>query len=573
MPSRAASSVAGLLSVGVMLFVVGCAPSPPDVGADDAGTNDSADTVANDAATNDAATSDAADRPAMMASDPPPNIIFLLTDDQRADTLSIAGNADIQTPNIDQLAREGVRYSNAFTVQPICAPSRFAFLSGQYERVSGLGFNSPYQVSEAQWSRTYPALLREAGYFTGFIGKFGVEYYSLEGGAEPRFDYWRAHDGWLPFFPKDLPDNPATKIYQDANSDITTEIMGEYIEDFLATRPANQPFNLSVSFSAPHNSVASSMYPDGADPDCDNYACRVMGYPANANPRLTGHPIYDSLYRDSGIEISPDTGRDPYQFIPEGVIDHAARMKWYAYNYDPALQPEHLIRYYQAITGIDRVVGEMVAQLERLGLAESTIIIFSSDHGLLNGEYGTGGKALLYDLVAKVPLVVYDPRQAASAAGRVNNDLVLSIDVPATILSYAGLTVPASMQGRDLGAEAPPRDAVFLESLTVAEGNPFIEALRTEEWKYVRYLAPRGCPYTEAHLDFTDEQPIFEQLFHLASDPEERNNLIDDATHASLLETLRARTRTRSAEMTAEGRQFKRDLPVPARPADGSYCW
>ncbi|MFT6288730.1 MAG: arylsulfatase A-like enzyme, partial [Alcanivorax sp.] len=194
----------------------------------------------------------------------PPNIIFLLTDDQRADSLSIAGNQDIQTPHIDQLAKTGVRYISAFTVQPICAPSRFAFLSGQYERISGLGFNSPYQVSERQWQQTYPALLREAGYFTGFIGKFGVEYYALAGSAASKFDYWRAHDGWLPFFPKDLVDNPSTAIYRDAKHEITTEIMGEFIQDFLSTRPANKPFNLSVSFSAPHNSVVSSMYTEGA---------------------------------------------------------------------------------------------------------------------------------------------------------------------------------------------------------------------------------------------------------------------------------------------------------------------
>ena len=105
-----------------------------------------------------------------------PNIIFLLTDDQRADSLSSTGHAFSQTPNIDRLARNGVRFANAFTVQPICAPSRFAFLSGQYERTSGLGFNSPYQVSQAQWQQTYPALLRKEGYYTGFIGKFGIQY-------------------------------------------------------------------------------------------------------------------------------------------------------------------------------------------------------------------------------------------------------------------------------------------------------------------------------------------------------------------------------------------------------------
>ena len=510
--------------------------------------------------------------PSGVVTTQPPNIIFLLTDDQRADTLSIAGHQDVQTPNIDQLARNGVRYTNAFTVQPICAPSRFAFLSGQYERTSGLGFNSPYQVSERQWQQTYPALLREAGYFTGFIGKFGVEYYELAERVASKFDYWRAHDGWLPFFPKDLPDNPATAIYQGAKHEITTEIMGEYIQDFLSKRPANEPFNLSVSFSAPHNSVVSSMYTDGADPDCDNYACRVMAYPASGNPRLAGHMIYDSLYRDRAIQISPDTGRDPYEFIAEGVIDHSARQKWYAYNYDAALEPEHLIRYYQTITGIDRVVGDLVAQLERLGLAENTIIIFSSDHGLLNGEYGTGGKALLYDLVAKIPLVIFDPRKRDEAE-RVTEELVLSIDVPATILAYAGVTVPESMQGADLNAEDPPRDDVFLESLTVAEGNPFIEALRTQEWKYVRYLEPDGCPYTEAQLDFSGQQPTFEQLFHLASDPAERVNLVNVREHAPILEAFRARTRSRSAAMTANGLRHKRDLSIPLRPAEGVNCW
>jgi arylsulfatase A-like enzyme len=511
---------------------------------------------------------------ATASADRRPNIIFLLADDQRADTLSIAGNPHIQTPNIDRLAQAGVRYRNAFTVQPICAPSRFALLSGQYERTSGLGFNSPYQVSQDQWAHTYPALLRDAGYHTGFIGKFGVQYYDLPGGGAERFDYWRAHDGWLPFFPKELESNPATAIYRGARKDIVTEIMGEYIAEFLDGRPPNAPFNLSVSFSAPHNSIVSSMHPEGAAPDCDSYACRVMGYPANGNPRLADHPVYGSLYRDRPPAIAADTGRDPYRFIPRGVIDHEARHQWYAYNYDRALQPEHLVRYHQTVTGIDRVVGDLVAQLERLELADNTIIIYSSDHGLLNGEYGTGGKALLYDLVAKVPLIVYDPRRrSAQSERRESDDLVLSIDVPATILSLAGIEPPARMQGQALGDGRTPRRDVFLESLTVAEGNPFIEATRTRDWKYVRYMKPKGCPYREAHLDFAGQAPLFEQLFYLPDDPGERRNLAKVTAHAAVLRDLRARTARRSAELTATGRAYKTGLPVPRRPAEGAYCW
>ncbi len=365
----------------------------------------------------------------------------------------------------------------------------------------------------------------------------------------------------------------ATEIYKDAKRDITTEIMGEYIEEFLDTRPDDVPFNLSVSFSAPHNSVVSSMYPEGADPGCESYACKVMGYAASENPRLAGHPIYDQLYRDKEVLIATDTGRDPYRFIPEGVIDHEARKQWYDYNYDPNTEPEHLIRYHQTVTGVDRVVGDLVEQLDRLGIADNTIIIYSSDHGLLNGEYGTGGKALLYDLVAKIPLIVYDPRDSHPERDNEATELVLSIDVPATILSYAGIPVPETMEGRDLNSGEAERDEIFLESLTVAEGNPFIEALRTREWKYVRYLESAGCPYTEEHLDFSNQEPIFEQLFNLSSDPAERVNLVGAEEHTEILRQFRKRMEIRSSELTSHGRQHKNDAPVGSRPEDGIFCW
>jgi arylsulfatase A-like enzyme len=298
-----------------------------------------------------------------------------------------------------------------------------------------------------------------------------------------------------------------------------------------------------------------------------------MGYAANENPRLVGHPNYDRLYRDQEVLIAEDTGRDPYRFIPEGVIDHDARRQWYDYNYEVNMQPEHLIRYHQTIRGIDKVVGDLVGQLEHLGLADNTIIIFTSDHGLLNGEYGTGGKALLYDLVTKIPLIVYDPRASNGERQDDVTGLVLSIDVPATILSYAGIALPEAMEGRDLNSGTAVRDEVFLESLTVAEGNPFIEALRTQEWKYVRYLQPEGCPYTEAQLDFSGQEPIFEQLFDLIDDPAERVNLAGIEEYADTLQQFRERIRIRSSELTSEGRRYKKAASIQLRPEDGAYCW
>ena len=134
------------------------------------------------------------------------NIIFLLTDDQRARTLSVSDHPVIKTPNLDQLASNGVRFSNAFVTDPTCMPSRVTFLTGLYERVHGVGFSSEHVLTQKQWSYTYPALLRANGYYTGFIGKFGVERYPFRGSPLKEFDFWRGHDGWASFFsPIDLP--------------------------------------------------------------------------------------------------------------------------------------------------------------------------------------------------------------------------------------------------------------------------------------------------------------------------------------------------------------------------------
>ncbi len=140
---------------------------------------------------------------AAVRADSRPNILFLLSDDQRAGTLSIDGHPVIKTPNLDQLAEDGMRFTNAFISNPICMPSRVSFLSGLYERVHGVGCSSRSPVSKEQWSKMYPQLLRKNGYYTGFIGKLGVDKYPFnEGRQGETFDFWCAHDGWAAFFPK-----------------------------------------------------------------------------------------------------------------------------------------------------------------------------------------------------------------------------------------------------------------------------------------------------------------------------------------------------------------------------------
>ena len=484
-----------------------------------------------------------------------PNIIFLLTDDQRDNTLGIMGHEWVKTPNLDRLVENGVRFSNAYIAEPTCAPSRVAFFTGMHERVNGVGFTSSYRLNDEQWEQTYPALLKRSGYYTGFIGKFGVEYYTFRGRADKRFDFWRGHDGWANFFPKENDTN--CKIYHDSGEEIITPVMGESITRFLDKAPADEPFCLSVSFSVPHGSQMVSMW-DWKRPACEN-------------PKLKGHPVYGYLYRDQGIGIPADTATDPYRFIPKAIMDQdqGRKDKIYPYDYTVEACREHHIRYYQQITGLDLVVGELVETLKEKGLDQNTVIVFSSDHGLLMGEYGMGGKGLLYDLTAKFPCFVYDPRLPPEQRGRTVENLVSSLDITSTILDFAGVEPPVEMEGRSLipllnGTPVAWRDHLFLENLYTGRDTPFSEGVRKGKWKYIR-MYDGVENYDEADLCFADRAPDFEQLFDLAADPSETSNLIKaNADHAVLAE-LRALCRKGAGDLNARRSEYRKRIAVTPR--------
>ncbi len=491
-----------------------------------------------------------------------PNIIFLLTDDQRDNTLSAMGHPWVKTPHLDRLLRESVRFRQTYIASPVCAPSRVSFFTGMLERVHGVGFSSSYELTEAQWDRSYPALLRRSGYHTGFVGKFGVEYYAFKGRAAEKFDYWWAHDGWTKFLPKDV-DSPSTKPYHRAKEDIITFIMGEAMTEFLDQRPDNKPFCLSVSFNVPHGSQVTSMHPDYPE-------WHRMTRPANENPKLKGSPFYDTLYRDIGIEIPEETGTDPYRLIPKFIMDQDRRQnQTYVYNYTRSANLEHHIRYYQTITGLDHVIGQLLADLERRGLAQNTVILFGSDHGLIMGEYGMGGKELLLDLSAKIPCIVHDPRLPADLRGRQLDHLVSSLDYTRTILDYAGVEAPAFMDGRSLrplveGRQVAWREEMFLESLFTGRDNPFQEGIRTKRWKYIR-MFDGIVGYKEPDVDFSRRPPEFELLFDLENDPGERTNLAAAPQHAALITELRAKVSIQSVALNERREAFKRVVPPLSR--------
>lgn len=424
-----------------------------------------------------------------------PNIIVLVADDQRWDTLGAMGNKIIQTPHLDRLASEGVMFRNAYVTTAICSISRASMLSGQFAARHGiLDFAEPF--SPAALAKTYPLVLKKEGYRTGFIGKYGV------GGKGPLpkddFDYWWA-TAHQPKYENPQPDG-SIKHY--------TDLVTEHATEFLDGCKQDQPFCLSISYKAPH--VQDS------DP-------RQFIY----NPR------YKDLYAD--VTIPPaDRGSDDYfKLLPECLAteQNEGRVRWHARFDEPQKYQDMVKGYYRLITGIDDSVAQIRRDLDKLGLADNTIILFIGDHGFYLGEHGLAGKWYGHEESIRVPLLVYDGRANGTKGGQVRDEMVLNIDLAPTVLELAGADVPAVMQGRSLlplllGDSPTWRTDFFYEHNFKHPAIPRSEGVVSSDWKYLRYV---------------DTDPLQEELYDLKKDPGETNNLAKAAATTSQLTKQRAR--------------------------------
>ena len=418
-----------------------------------------------------------------------PNLVFILGDDHRADLLGCAGNPILQTPNIDRLAREGVRFSQASITTPICCCSRAGLLTGMHAARHGvIGFTTPIRPQD--WETSYPALLRKAGYRTGFFGKFGV---ATDDAPPELFDVVSP----LPYgpflFDRENPDSPHVD-----------EVGCAAAEAFVQSQPANQPFCLSLSFRSPH---ALDYQPKPYQP-----------------PRE-----FDALYAETHIPTPAEQGAPGEEVLPEFLRDSEGRRRW-RHNFDGEQRYQESVKnYFRMITGIDAFVGRVRAQLERSGFAEDTVIIYMGDNGYFLGERGLEGKWLAYEQSIRVPLVVFDPRLAPQHRGAVTQRDAHEMDISPTLLDYAGIPRPARVQGRSLrplldGSDTAADKPWFFQHLFVHEAIPRSEGVVDGEWKYIRWL---------------DGAPGMEELYHLPADPWEIHNLAGDPAHAERLVAYR----------------------------------
>lgn len=430
-------------------------------------------------------------RPAAQAE--PPNLLFIVTDDQRFDMLG-AVHPFLETPNMDRLAAEGVRFENAFVTTPICAASRASLLTGLVERTHRYTFGTPPLADEFV-DISYPFLLREAGYRSGFIGKFGVAV--GEGAVDKMFDTYRPHAA--PYF----------KEQEDGTTRHLTDITADEAIEFLRSGDRTRPFALTLSFNAPHADDGDErqyIWPAAMDGKYDDVA-------------IPDPPLSDAAFFE-GLPA----------FLQEPVLN---RVRWY-WRFDTPEKARRMTRgYLRMISGVDAAVGRVLDELAALDLASNTVVILMGDNGYFLGERGYAGKWLPLELSIRVPLLVFDPRAPQDLRGMVPALPALNIDLAPTLLDLAGLPVPGTMQGTSLvpilegGSPEGWRSDFFVEHLMEHPQIPKHEGVRGERYKYARYF---------------EQDPVYEELYDLVADPMETNNLAGDPDYREILTELRRRT-------------------------------
>lgn len=437
-----------------------------------------------------------------------PNIVFLFSDDQTVQAIGCSGNPDVITPNLDQLAREGVRFTNHYNTTSICMASRCCVLTGLYEYRHGCNFEHG-DLERRFIEQSYPVKLRQAGYYIGFAGKIGLVLQGEEFEAlAPLFDDWAGGPGQTDYA---TAKNTGIAKYADQFPHCS-RAYGAWGQDFLKRAKASgQPFCMSISFKAPH-------LPFTPDPiDLKLYEGKTFTRPANYGVENAKH------------------------LSPQSQTSRAAtNYREWINDYDDSAR-----KYYALITGVDAAVGMIREGLAREGLADNTLIIFTSDNGYNAGSHGFGDKVLPYEEGSKSPLIIYDPRLPAQHAGAVCKALTANVDMAATIFAAAGVESPENIDGRDLGPLLLKPTEQVRQALPLFNfwGAPSAQsmAIVTPEWKYIYwYYGSGGMLPTE-------------ELFHLASDRYEMTSLANDPHYSTQLAEMRRLYDSELAQLQSRG--------------------
>ncbi len=430
-----------------------------------------------------------------------PNIVFVITDDQRWDQLGCAGHPILKTPHIDRIAREGASFNNFFVCTPLCSPSRASFLTGLYPHQHRVFNNDKLGLDIISHTlMTFPRQLRENGYETGLVGKWHM---GLDDSRRPGFDTWISFKGQGVYIDGVVNDNGMQRQLRGNMTDYLNRRAVEFVK-----QPREKPFCLYLA----HKAVHGPFLP--AERHEDLYSDYVVQLPARDEADLAGKPMMNrSFPRINHMELE-GVGPEPGEPRRGRGMDAASVVR------------DQL----RCIAAVDEGVGQLFAALESIDQLDNTVFIYTSDNGFFMGEHGRfNDKRLAYEEALRVPFLIRYPKRIA--AGSVRDAMVLNIDVAPTLLELAGVDSVIPMHGVSFApllrdAAAPWREAFLAEYFLekVRPSVPTWQAVRTQNWKYIHYV----------------ESESYDELYHLEADPNELHNLVYDPKHETQLKAMRA---------------------------------
>ncbi len=479
---------------------------------------------------------------------PRPNILFIMSDDHASHAITAYGgiyDEYQQTPNIDRIANEGIKFNNVFCTNAICGPSRAAILTGKYSHLNGYYKNeSGGKFDSAQW--TFPQALHDAGYQTAMVGKWHL-------GTEPvGFDFYKYHDnpGQQGFYYDPIYNENGKKVEEEGYATtLTTDFALEWLQ---TDRNGEKPFLMMLQYKAPHRNW------DPEEKYLDLFEGVEMPYPPTFNDDYEGR---EQTAGDTDMTMDFFNRKD-MKLLPPDNLTNGELKKWLSWGNkrghgegwlpsDTMTLEEarkwkyqrYIKDYLACVRSVDDNIGRVLQYLDESGLAENTIVVYTSDQGFYLGDHGWFDKRFMYEQSLRMPFLMRYPAQIEQPAE--NNDIITNVDFAPTLLDFAGVKVPEAVQGASFVQNA------VAETPESWDQSMYYHYYEFPFWHHVQpHYGIRNQRYKLIHFYY--DVDIWE-FYDLENDPNELNNLIDNPEYADLIAEMKEQLKAKQKRYNDDG--------------------